>query len=210
MEEHPNTTSTQSPDDDALNEALSACMDGDVERHAQRFVVKRLCDDDEVANRWSRYHVARAVLQRDALINCDVSDRVKQATRDLPVPEAPKKMPALVKPIAGGVIAASVAVAAVLSLNQAGLQSTGGGMDNNPGFVSQSTPMDRVFNQPATPVGLEPTIITQDRKRLERLLLQHQQATRGAGIGTYWPVVTMTPATPQTDQNPPPQAPENQ
>ena len=195
--------STDDPSDDALNETLSACMDGHIDRHAKRFALKRLCDDDSARQRWARYHVARAVLQKEPLIQCDLSEQVKRATDKLPTPESAKPARAFLKPVAGGVIAASVAVLAVLSINQPGPGTAESSADSNPGFVSQSTPMDRVFSQPATPVGFGRTGATQDRQRLERLLLQHQQAARGAGVGNYWPVVTISPARAPSDQDQP-------
>lgn len=192
---------TDDPSDDALNETLSSCMDGHIDRHAKRFALKRLCDDDKARQRWARYHVARAVLQKEPLIDCDLSEQVKRATDELPTPQSAKPARAFLKPVAGGVIAASVAVLAVLSINQPGPGTGDSSADSNPGFVSQSTPMDRVFSQPATPVGFGQTGAIQDRQRLERLLLQHQQAARGAGVGNYWPVVSIAPAGEPSGQN---------
>ena len=203
-------TPTNHTNEDLLDETLSACMDGQVDRHGKRFAVKRLCDDQQTRQRWARYHLARAVIQQEPMIGGDVSERVKQATQALPTPVASKPAAAFLKPVAGGVIAASVAVLAVLGINQTATESMGSNEEANVGFVSQSTPMDRMFAQPATPASFGQSGATENRQRLDRLLIQHQQAARGAGVGNYWPVVSIAPAANHSNQNRAENAPENQ
>ncbi|HEY7905733.1 MAG TPA: sigma-E factor negative regulatory protein [Wenzhouxiangella sp.] len=188
-----------------LDEELSAFVDGQIERSRQRFVVKRLTEHAAVANRWSRYHLVRQVMRKESFAAIDLSARVASALEtSLPIQQE-QASHRFVKPVAGGLIAASVAVVALLGMNHSLLDSSSPGVgEAEQGFVSQTTPMDRVFSQPATPVGLGGGQSSADQQRLQRLMLQHQQAARGAGVGTYWPVVTLAPAekaTQTTDSN---------
>jgi len=190
------TTQKPQPKDSnpELDEELSAFVDGEIEWSRQRFVIKRLTEHSSVANRWSRYHLARQVLRKESFVAADLSVRVSCA---LETSSPLEKMPAqsrFLKPVAGGLIAASVAVVALLGMNRSLLDNSSSIMgDMEQGFVSQTTPMDRVFTQPATPVGLGGRA-SADQERLQRLMLQHQQAARGAGVGTYWPVVSLAPS----------------
>lgn len=189
---------TQNPQPKATNpeldEELSAFVDGEVERSRQRFVVKRLTEHASVAKRWSRYHLARQVMRKESFVAADLSARVSHALETSPALEQDPAPSRFLKPVAGGLIAASVAVVALVGMNRSLLDDSGPAMGaGEPGFVSQTTPMDRVFTQPATPVGLGGRT-SADQERLQRLMLQHQQAARGAGVGTYWPVVSLAPS----------------
>lgn len=177
-----------------LDEELSAFVDGEIERSRQRFVIRRLTEHAEVSNVWSRYHLIRQVMRKESFVAFDLSARVANAL-DTSAPIAQQRaLHRFLKPVAGGLIAASVAVVALLGMNYSLLDNLNPGVgENEQGFVSQTTPMDRVFAQPATPVGLGGRTLA-DQQRLERLMLQHQQAARGAGVGTYWPVVTLAPS----------------
>ncbi len=182
------------PSNPELDEELSAFVDGELERSRQRFVLKRLTEHADVSNRWSRYHLTRQVMRKESFVAADLSARVASALETSPALEQAKRPARFLKPVAGGLIAASVAVVAVLGMNRSLLDSSSPAMGEvQEGFVSQTTPMDRVFSQPATPVGLGGRT-SADQQRLQRLMLQHQQAARGAGVGTYWPVVTLAPA----------------
>lgn len=177
-----------------LDEELSAFVDGQIERSRQRFVIKRLTEHATVAHRWSRYHLVRQVMRKESFAAVDLSARVARALETSPAMEQERAPHRFLKPVAGGLIAASVAVVALVGMNYSLLDNSAPGANEaGQGFVSQSTPMDRVFSQPATPVGLGGGRTSADQQRLERLMLQHQQAARGAGVGTYWPVVTLAP-----------------
>mgnify|MGYP000323526386 CR=1 FL=1 len=190
------TTQNPQPKDSnpELDEELSAFVDGEIERSRQRFVIKRLTEHASVANRWSRYHLTRQVMRKEAFVADDLSVRVSRALETSPPLEEMPTQNRFLKPVAGGLIAASVAVVALLGMNRSLLDNSGPSVGElEQGFVSQTTPMDRVFTQPATPVGLGGRT-SADQERLQRLMLQHQQAARGAGVGTYWPVVSLAPS----------------
>ncbi len=179
--------------DDHLNEHLSAAMDGELDQSSRRFVLKRLTEQSEAAQTWGRYHLIRTVIKGESFVSQDLSARVADQLADTDPLVVSARIPSWLKPVAGGAIAASVAALALFGMSQSMKLDPGeAGIANQPGFVSQTTPMDRVFAQPATPVGFGERS-TQDVERLQRLMLQHQQAARGAGVGTYWPVVGMPP-----------------
>lgn len=174
---------------DQLNEDLSAAIDGELNRSSQRFVLKRLTEQPEVAQTWARYHLIRTVMKGESFVSTDLSERVAAQLSDAEALMIPRRPLAWVKPIAGGAIAASVAALALFAMSESiHLDSENFGGSNQPGFVSQTTPLDRVFSQPATPVGFDGRTV-EDVERLQRLMLQHQQAARGAGVGTHWPLV---------------------
>lgn len=176
-----------------LDEELSACMDGELERSRRQFVLKRLTQDPEALERWSRFHLMRSVVRQEAFGFEDLSKRVSRAIEQGEMAEMRVAHSRWLKPVAGGLIAASVAVVALIGMNHnLGQQSNGSAFEQMPSFVSQSTPMDRVFSQPAVPVGLSEESY-QESQRLRQLMLQHQQATRRAGVGGYWPIGTLAP-----------------
>lgn len=110
---------------EANREILSAGMDGELSREEIRFLLRRLEADSALANAWSRYHVGRDGLRGEALppVSAGFADRVMAA---IEVEAAPQAAP-VVAPrrrwlhwSAGGAIAASVAVAALMVAQPAG------------------------------------------------------------------------------------------
>lgn len=177
----------KSVSDPRLDEELSACMDGELERSKYHFAIKRLVEQPEASRRWARYHLIRATIKKEGLAGHELASRVAAALREAPVIQVQPTPPRWLKSLAGAAIAATVAVVAVMGMNRTMMVGPlDPSLDSERGFVSQATPLDRVFSQPATPVNFpDPN----DRERLQRLMLQHQQASRGAGVGVYWPVM---------------------
>jgi sigma-E factor negative regulatory protein RseA len=112
---------------EANREILSAGMDGELSREEIRFLLRRLETDTGLADAWSRYHVGRDGLRREGLpaASGDFASRVMAAI------EAEATVVALPAPrrrwlhwSAGGAIAASVAVAALMLSQPAGKHST--------------------------------------------------------------------------------------
>ncbi|WP_213950157.1 sigma-E factor negative regulatory protein [Luteibacter sp. dw_328] len=113
---------------EANREILSAGMDGELSREEIRFLLRRLEADQGLADVWSRYHAGRDGLRREALppVSHDFVDRVMAAI------EAEASAPAVADAAprrrwlhwsAGGAIAASVAVAALMLSQPAGNRS---------------------------------------------------------------------------------------
>ncbi|MFC4821515.1 sigma-E factor negative regulatory protein [Dokdonella ginsengisoli] len=98
-----------------INEQLSALMDGELERDQTRFLLKRVLTDADLPQRWSRYHVARQTLRRQEVfvLPADFADRVMSRIEVEPAAQA-RSQPVWLRWGAGGAIAASVAVAALM------------------------------------------------------------------------------------------------
>jgi sigma-E factor negative regulatory protein RseA len=64
---------------ETANEQLSALMDGELPRDELRFLLRGLDGDTGLAQRWSRYHVARAVLQSQYVPAATGDDRFAAA-----------------------------------------------------------------------------------------------------------------------------------
>jgi sigma-E factor negative regulatory protein RseA len=112
---------------EANREFLSACMDGELSREEIRFLLRRLEADAGLADVWSRYHAGRDGLRRELTppASRDFADRVMAAidAEAVVVSAAPPRRRWL-HWSAGGAIAASVAVAALMLSQPAGRHST--------------------------------------------------------------------------------------
>lgn len=113
---------------EANREILSAGMDGELSREEIRFLLRRLEADRSLADVWSRYHAGRDGLRREVLppVSGDFVDKVMAAIEA----EASASLVAGIAPrrrwlhwSAGGAIAASVAVAALMLSQPAGNRS---------------------------------------------------------------------------------------
>jgi sigma-E factor negative regulatory protein RseA len=111
---------------EANREILSAGMDGELSREEIRFLLRRLEADSGLADVWSRYHAGRDGLRREALppLSKDFSSRVMAAIdAEAVVVTAAAPRRRWLHWSAGGAIAASVAVAALMLSQPAGNRS---------------------------------------------------------------------------------------
>ena len=97
-----------------IDEQLSALMDGELERDQTRFLLKRLATDSELPLRWERYHVARQTIRRHELVLASGFADAVMARLDLEPALHVRGTHAWLRWGAGGAIAASVAVAALV------------------------------------------------------------------------------------------------
>ncbi|SEV95663.1 sigma-E factor negative regulatory protein [Luteibacter sp. 329MFSha] len=106
---------------EANREILSAGMDGELSREEIRFLLRRLEADPVLADTWERLHVARDGLRRQGapLVSGDFASRVMAAIDAEPAASAAPRRRWL-HWSAGGAIAASVAVAALMLAQPAG------------------------------------------------------------------------------------------
>lgn len=103
------------------NEQLSALMDGELPRDEVRFLLRGLDGDAGLARRWSRYHIARAVLQRQYVPAATGDDRFAAAVMSRLEPAPVRRRAARIGRWAGGgAIAAAVAVVALMATRPAG------------------------------------------------------------------------------------------
>ncbi len=184
-------------------EHLSTLMDGELERNAQQFVLRRLSSDDELSGRWRRYHLVRACLQRELSSGGDLTRRVSRAISEEPALPSASTTPRWLKPVSGAAIAASVAVFALVGINSSLLERGQPELvDEQPGFVSQPTPFDWSFAQPVVPVSFSETSAA-DRQRISGYVLRHNQAAGSVGFVSYVPIVVgaRTPPRVQDEQD---------
>ncbi len=134
---------------ETANEQLSALMDGELPRDELRFLLRGLDGDAGLARRWSRYHVARAVLQRQYVPAATGDDRFAAAIM-LRLEPAPAQQRRLGRRIGrwagGGAIAAAVAVVALMATRPAG---ENGALPAAGSDVAALTPMLLAPQQPA-------------------------------------------------------------
>lgn len=187
---------------EANREQISSLMDGELERGARDFLVRRLSSDPELSSRWRRYHMIRACLHKMPVQTVDLSERVALALGE--DPELRSVAPGIgwIKPLAGTAIAASVAVAALVSINTSMLErGQPERLVEQPGFVSQPTALDLPFNQPLVPVSFSSTSAA-DRERISTYVLRHNQAAGGTGFASYVPIVAGARAVPADPDQP--------
>jgi sigma-E factor negative regulatory protein RseA len=113
---------------EANREILSAGMDGELSREEIRFLLRRVEADQGLADVWSRYHAGRDGLRHEAMppVSRDFVDRVMAAIEaEANVSVVPGVAPRRrwLHWSAGGAIAASVAVAALMLSQPAGNRS---------------------------------------------------------------------------------------
>jgi len=104
-------------------EYLSALMDGELERDACRFLLRRVETNEDLADNWSNFHLARQCLRKESsllLINPDFVRGVMQRIEIEVAEAAPSPRAASINRLSwlrwagGGAIAASVAVFALM------------------------------------------------------------------------------------------------
>ncbi len=174
-------------------EHLSCLMDGELERNAQGFLLRRLSSDPEMSQAWRRYHLVRACLHQEMGSGSCIADRVSRAVAEENDPIVSPSMPAWLRPVAGSAIAAGVALVAIVGINSSLLdRGQPELLTDQPGFVSQPSSLDQPFSRQAIPVGFSPTSEA-DRTRINTFVVRHNQAVGGGGFVSYLPIVTGIP-----------------
>jgi sigma-E factor negative regulatory protein RseA len=170
-------------------ENLSSFIDGEVDKSAAGFLVRRLANDDVLKATWDRYHMIRDCMrQQDAqLVQADLCSRVRQAI-DLEDSEAVavRRQVGWLKPVAGMAIAASVAMVAILNVGPGRQSGPDEGLQG-PAMAAQSEPFvsPNIGNAvpPSQPVNLSGQR-TAEQDKAKAYLLRHYQVTGdGAGQG---------------------------
>jgi len=189
---------------DNNREHLSALMDGELERDASAFLLRRLSNDSDLSRRWRRYHLARACMQSEFEAPVDLSARIAMALDDEPAWQSESAALRWLKPLGGVAIAASVAVFALVGINTSLLERGQPELvAEEPGFVSQPTPFDLPLTQALVPVSFSETTAA-DRQRISTYVLRHNQAAGAGGFVSYVPIVvgTRTPPTADATEEP--------
>lgn len=174
---------------ESSRENLSSLMDGELDRRGRKFLLRRLASDADMKASWNRMHTVRACLHKERLAGAGLVERVAAALEAEPTPS--RSLPArLLRPVAGGAIAASVAVMAIVGINSSMLQQQGADSvdESEPGFVSRPTELDQPFTQSATPVNYSEDRRTQ-RQRISGYVMRHHQAAGSTGFVSWVPIV---------------------
>lgn len=124
-------------------ESLSVLMDGESDELELRRVLKALPKDDDAADTWRRYHLARSMMQREkgVDISVDLSAGIMAKLRDEPAPSVHSEDRTQVATRSGGIsFARGAGVAAAVSLmvitgvqffgNDSVVSQNGGGIAN--------------------------------------------------------------------------------
>ncbi|MEJ2385652.1 MAG: RseA family anti-sigma factor [Xanthomonadales bacterium] len=178
-------------------EHISSLMDGEVSAETGRFLLRRLGSDADLSATWARYHLVRDCLRHDdgTLYGSDLCRRVNRALQDEPVARG-GRWPAQrwLRPVAGGAIAATVALMAVLVVdpgNRAAPDATTAGVARAEPAASFISPdgLNGVPVSRAASIGSPPPAAN---ARMNQYLLRHYQATggnNGRGFFTIVPVM---------------------
>jgi sigma-E factor negative regulatory protein RseA len=126
-------------------------MDGELPRDEMRFLLRGIDRDAGLARRWSRYQIARAILQRQYVLGATGDDRfaagvMARLQRDR---AAPTRAARVVRWAGGGAIAAAVAVVALIATRPAGEGGSLPAASTDTVAVSSVTPL----LIPQTPAG---------------------------------------------------------
>lgn len=105
-----------------IREQISAFLDGELPAAEQRLLLERLAREPELRAHWEHYQLIGDSLRKSLPPHIDLglADRVMQALAPAPAHHARAKSAFLrvLKPVAGLAVAASVAVVAVLAVQQ--------------------------------------------------------------------------------------------
>ena len=202
-----------------IHEQLSALMDGELERDETRFLLKRLATDHELPLRWTRYHIVRQTLRRQdvATLPVDFADLVMRRI-DGEAVVGSRGGAAWLRWGAGGAIAASVAVAALVLTRPALEQGAGAGVPATRTASLQSAPINVApvaatsslsdfrppLLAPNQPVETAPVSFGSDLSqplasdpRMQTYFSRHYQSVGGAGQSAFVPYVLL--GSPQRD-----------
>lgn len=161
----------------AQNENLSAGIDGELSREELRFLLRRFEHDVQLRGTWTRYHLARDGLRRELpMVASDgFAARVEQAIAQEVRAKTRGRAPHWLRWSAGGAIAASVAVAALMIARPVEDDHVSPGL-------AQIQPVAQVLpptSAPATPAAVPPWLSADNASRYS----QQAAATLGESYG---------------------------
>jgi sigma-E factor negative regulatory protein RseA len=178
-------------------ENLSSFMDGEVDKSAAAFLVRRLANDTALRATWDRFHMIRDCLrqQESNVVEADLCARVREAIdREDSTREVRKSPMSWFKPVAGVAVAASVAFVAVLMVGpgqQAVIEGPAQGESVTAlaePFVSPNMGNPLPASQPVNLAGQRTT----EQEKAKAYLLRHYQVSgdsAGQGFIALVPIV---------------------
>jgi sigma-E factor negative regulatory protein RseA len=199
-----------------IDEHLSAFMDGELGRDETRFLLRRLEGDAPLAERWSRYHVARQVLRRQEVVSLrdGFAAAIMEQIEAEAAPQAARGGQWL-RWGSGGAIAAAVAVAALIVTKPVSGPEPAEIATANPERAPQAATTDPVpkvatsnpaFRTPLVPnspiqtatasFGTDLTEPVSFDPRLTSYVIRHYEATGTTGQPDFVPYILLPVQTP--------------
>lgn len=177
---------------DAINEQVSAFLDGELPSAESELLLKRFERDPELRAAVGRYSLIGEALrnttesQRERVLSRDFAQRVSQAIDRESMPgKVWRPVAAWLKPVAGGAIAAGVAAVALVSLRtspvdqQSTLAAAGG--TTAPAMIAETiVPVREPMPSDTVPVSsalANPQMRTVDGGRLANFVMAHNVVT---------------------------------
>lgn len=164
-----------------IREQISALLDGELPEAEQRLLLERLERDPALRMHWSRYQlISDAVHQTlPPQIDLGFAERVMAALDEQPEHhrEPAGRLARAVKPLAGLAVAASVAVVAVLAVQQARTPDSGQGG------------VQMAANQPTPATAARADAPAQNGERLNAYLVNHSEYAASGGMPGMSPYV---------------------
>lgn len=164
---------------------LSSWLDGEIAGAEADRLFSELASDTGLQRTLGRYHLVSDHLRGEPInvATMDIVDRVSAALEDEPVVLAPKKRPAqarLMRYVGGGAIAASVALVAVLSLN-----NDSSGPLEEPITVARApaqTSVQQVVDAQLRTLAATSADQQQVESQLDRILAEHSEYAGSGGM----------------------------
>lgn len=190
-----------------LNEQISALADGELGADENRFAIRRLEGDADLRQAWSRIHLVRDCMRREAMLPAPAGFAAAVMARLDEAAPSSTGFPWL-KTAAGGLIAAGVAAAALFAVAPRDAAAPAAPMPT----LAAATPITtedlrpRIGTLPAsdsivTPLRAMPATLADPR--LDQYLIQHSDATLGGTRGGYVPYVYIVSSPARATSRPP-------
>lgn len=120
-----------------LHETLSACLDGEAQELELRQLLRSMSQDDELRQRWRRYHVARAAMAQELpMRRVDVADGVRQVLELEGIHRSPVRG-RIAQSASRFAIAASVAAIAVVGVRTLQFETDPAALIEPPALAAQ-------------------------------------------------------------------------
>lgn len=133
-----------------LHETLSACLDGEAQELELRQLLRSMSEDDQLRQRWRRYHLARTTMMRELPARqIDVADGVRQALAlEEPHHASSSSRGKVIHSAGRFAIAASVAAIAVIGVRTVQFGADPAALTEPPAVAAQteSTPLQPAVN----------------------------------------------------------------
>tara|TARA_R110000782_G_scaffold235939_4_gene322000 strand:+ start:1867 stop:2445 length:579 start_codon:yes stop_codon:yes gene_type:complete len=180
------------------NEQLSALVDGEYEGNNDK-AFEQLIHSQEMKNTWSRYHLIGDCLreQLPEKISVQLSSRISKALLDEPTVLAPQKTKQFnLKPLAGFAIAASVAMAAVFTVQQSNETNSISTVPALTASTSTAIPQTQTFSFPdaqVLPASVKKSDTPKEvaNQRLNNYLMNHNEYRSNGSMNGILPYVRL-------------------